>query len=276
MCTSYTLGSKCGKCSIYQLREFWPRGWRGWQQSFRVCSAFNTMAAAPSPRDIECYYRAALLGLRVLDAQRDGALRFSPDADSRWSTFRGDLHDADRVDLLLRDAAMASPAGFSPRLIFDQRGLPPDEPFGPDWPGPPAPLAAALLLHSPSSELIQDLPAFLTEVCRLWDLHPAAPDPEPLQAFGPATRVAVAGAGAVMALAQRCVARRDLDLADQALLCADEPGVRHLFGLALAWLRAPGAAQLLPPLTTAPPPHLMLVSSDASPASQQRAQSLMS
>ena len=49
------------------------------------------------------FYRAAALGLRALDG-RGVRRRFGEDADARWRQFRGELRDADRFDLLLRDA----------------------------------------------------------------------------------------------------------------------------------------------------------------------------
>ena len=86
-----------------------------------------------SPERRDAFYAAAVAGLRALDARERTARRFGPDADTRWSSFKGALTDADRIDLLLRDAAVTWGAAFSASEVFDLFGLAPDEPFGPDW-----------------------------------------------------------------------------------------------------------------------------------------------
>lgn len=221
-------------------------------------------AAAPSPKDIDSYYRAAFVGLLALDA---GAGRFGAAADHHWERFRGELRPADRIDLLLRDLAMDHPAAFAPRELFSIPGLPPDEPFGPDWPGPSARLAEELLrtttIGPPSGH------ALLQHVADLWSLTPAPPDPSLLARVQPATRIHAAGAGAVLALYTLCAERRELDLADQTLLCADHPGTRQLFGLARALLAGTRPARVVPSgAAIAEPATLVLISPDASPEEQ--------
>ena len=47
---------------------------------------------------IRAYYSAALAGLRFLEQRQPTGRRFGPDADARWTNFRGDLATADRGD----------------------------------------------------------------------------------------------------------------------------------------------------------------------------------
>src|SRR4029077_19356030 len=103
------------------------------------------MSAPPNPLQVERFYRAAVLGLATLEARSASPHRFGPDADARWSSFRGGLQDWHRIDILVRDAAVRSPTGFAPGVVFDLPALADDEPCGPDWPGPVPGEAAGLL-----------------------------------------------------------------------------------------------------------------------------------
>ncbi len=66
----------------------------------------------------ESFYAAALAGLRALDGRERRPRRFGPDADARWQNFCGHLSLAERVDLLIRDAAVTWQAAFSPAIVF--------------------------------------------------------------------------------------------------------------------------------------------------------------
>lgn len=200
-----------------------------------VCCA-PRMSATVRTEDVDRFYRAAVGGLAVLEARGASARRFGPDADARWNAFRGGLQDWHRIDLLVRDAAVRNPAGFAPRVVFDLLGLADDEPCGPEWPGP-TPLEAATLLRAavPSSPRL-DLGAALVQAAAAWAINPERSVPAATEGIQPATRLLVAGASAVLALATAFEGRPELDLADQAVLLADDPGTRQLFGLALAFL----------------------------------------
>jgi len=188
----------------------------------------------PKTEDVVHFYRAAALGLAVLEARSGGARRFGANADARWNAFRGGLGDWDRLELLVRDAAVRSPAGFAPRMVFDLAALADDEPCGPDWPGPPASDAAALLRAAASNP--GELAPALDAVATTWGLSPRLLPERASEAIQPATRLLLTGAGAVISVAKAFWGRPELDLSDQAVLVADDPGTRQLFGLALAFL----------------------------------------
>jgi hypothetical protein len=175
--------------------------------------------------------------------------RFGEDADARWKAFRGGLQDWHRLDILVRDAAVRSPAGFAPRIVFDLPALADDEPCGPDWPGPAPAETSALLLGASSSP--RDLSAALDAAAAAWGLAPQPLPPTETAEIKPATRLLIAGTGAVLSVAAACAGNRDLDLGDQAALNADDPGTRQIFGLALAMLDSRRPPRLARSLTTA-------------------------
>ena len=186
-----------------------------------------------------------MLGLAMLEAragqgQQGGGRRFGPDADARWRAFRGGLQDWHRIDVLVRDAAVRNPAGFAPRVIFDLPALADDEPCGPDWPGV-EPVEAAGLLRQAGEGPPRDALTALEAAATAWGLRPARPPVTATADIRPATRLVLAGAGAVLAVAAAFAGRPELDLADQAVLVADDPGTRQLFGLALASLNSLGS-----------------------------------
>ena len=128
------------------------------------------MTLPVSGPEIDRFYRAAVLGLGLLEARSETARRFGPDADARWKAFRGGLQDWDRVELLVRDASVRNPAGFAPRVVFGLAALADDEPCGPDWPGPP-PTEASTLLRSVASAP-RELGPILEVVEAAWGLSP--------------------------------------------------------------------------------------------------------
>lgn len=218
------------------------------------------------------FYDAASLGLRALEARPGGPRRFGAEADSRWSLFKGELGDADRLDFYLRDAATPHPAAFAPRVVFALEGLTADEPFGPAWEVPDLGAVHGWL----RAEAPADLPALLAAVARAWRLTPAPRDAAALSSLTPADRFAVAGAGAIIAAACSFDGRQGYDLADQAVLITDRPGERQLFGIAAACLGASRGLRILAPAAAVPGPDLptlraAFVSDDASPASRAAA-----
>jgi hypothetical protein len=65
------------------------------------------------------------------------------------------------------------------------------------------------------------------------------------------TKILLAGAGAVMSAAAMFASRPELDLADQSVLLADDPGTRQLFGLALAYFSSSRPARIVRLATSA-------------------------
>jgi len=192
------------------------------------------MPPAIDPSQVDRFYFAAMLGLGALEARSAVPRRFGPDADARWNAFRGGLQDWHRIELLVRDAAVRNPAGFAPRSVFDLPALAEDEPCGPDWPGP-SPTAAAGLLRTAQAEGPDPIAA-LNAAAEGWTLCPGRLPATATAGIEPATRLLVAGGGAVLAVASAFMGRPELDLADQSVLLADDPGTRQLFGLAVAFL----------------------------------------
>ncbi len=195
------------------------------------------MSTAVSSAQRSRFYQAALLGLRALDEAERTGRRFGADADARWNGFRGHLGTAERLDLVLRDAAVKWASAFSPALVFRLPGLAADEPFGPDWP--------ALREH---------------EAARLWADHsrPVAIQAAAealgvgltamvLPAISPSTRLLVAGGAAIASLAYHFQQHSDLSWSDQVLVVAEQPRLRHLAGLMAPLLYAAGPSRLVLP-----------------------------
>lgn len=122
----------------------------------------------PDPRSRRLYYTAALTGLRFVD-RRGGQRHFGADADGRWQQLAGDLHLADRIDLLLRDADAQWPGAFGARSVFDLPEVAEDDAFGADW----LPLEdqdAADLWHEITTQApADDLPALIRRFFAAWD-----------------------------------------------------------------------------------------------------------
>ncbi|WP_104981129.1 hypothetical protein [Sorangium cellulosum] len=205
----------------------------------------------PSAEAIDSYYRAAALGLRLLEAREARGRRFGEAAAATWRALGGELEDRDRLDLLLRDAAVSNPLAFSARGVFDLTWLTDDEPFGPSFPQASAGLAAALLREATASPLAATDPqAVLGAAADAWRLAPLAPEPalaDRLQRVVPATRIVASGARAVAMLAAHANARSDLDLGEQVLLVTDTPAERQMFGFALLLTPSRGRPRVISP-----------------------------
>lgn len=203
-----------------------------------------------APADVVAYYRATMLGLRLLEGREGRGQRFGDAAHARWRSFAGSLGERDRLELLLRAASVTAPLAFAPRSVFALEGLTDDEPFGPRWPGPPRGLAAELL-QAASRPLDTSAPReSLDQVLSLWG-HPCfAVSPAlttQLERLSPATKVVVAGAQAIVTLALAAQGRTDLDLATQAILVSERPSERQLWGIALVVLQSRSRGRTLAP-----------------------------
>jgi hypothetical protein len=218
------------------------------------------------------FYRAAHLGLRVLDG-RGVRRRFGAEADGRWQQFRGDMTNADRLDLLIKDAATIAPLAFAPRDVFALPGLSTEDPFGTQWPGARPGLGGALFRED--TDAPADAVAAFDAAVTLWGQRLDAFDAATLPRILPSTRLVVGGLAALRAVVAHFAAHRgSLDLADQVLLVADRPVERQLFGLATVFLATPGKARAVTPEVDVVKVRAMgvarldarVISDDASPA----------
>jgi hypothetical protein len=187
------------------------------------------------------FYRAAVLGLRALDARETTARRFGPDAEGRWAQFAGALGAGDRLDILLRDAAGTWGAAFSPSECFELFGLAEDEPFGPDWDGIEGAAAKRLLTDASTA-------ATLDEVARALGVKPTPVAVPPLVA---STKLIVAGGAAILAVAHAFEDHPALSWTDQVMVVAAQPTFRQLAGLSAVLLGARSRTALVRPTGSA-------------------------
>lgn len=169
----------------------------------------------------DAFYAAAVAGLRMLDSRERTARRFGADADARWTAFKGGLSDADRIDVMLRDAAVTWGAAFSPVEAFNLFGVALDEPFGPDW-KPLGTVAAKKHLGQQVGS------AGIGEIASLLGVPGHAVT---VPVVTPSTRLAVAGGAALVAVARVFAGRSELSWSDQVLAIASSPAHRQLAGL---------------------------------------------
>lgn len=185
----------------------------------------------PTESQTDAFYRSAALGLVWLDARESTARRFGPVADAAWRTFAGHpsaLSELDRVELLLRDAAMLHPDAFGARAVFALEGTTDDEPFG-QWLSAPSYGLASQILKSPPAPSTS-MRALLEAGARAWSLT-LDPDVQ-APSIGPTSRVLCVGASAFVALAAQFEGDRALALHEQVLVLTSSPAVRQLVGLA--------------------------------------------
>lgn len=180
--------------------------------------------------DVRAYYTAALAGLRYVEGRRPTGRRFGAEADARWSSFRGDLTAADRMDLLLRDADAEWPSAFGARTTFDERAVAEDDAFGAGWPGL-APVEAEDVWRTGSLvEPEANLDALFLEWSRAWEIPLSTFDVGPLST----TSLVVAGPSAIAAIIRGFVGRSDLSLSEQVTFVASSAAHRQLAALSTA------------------------------------------
>lgn len=224
------------------------------------------MTAWAQPTSQESFYRAALVGLRVLEEREGSQRRFGAEADARWRAFAGHLGPPERLNLLLRDAATIWGAAFSPAVVFRLQGLTDDEPFGPDWRSLDDHRARRVWRQSEATSPDGMLAAF-DEAAAAWGLHCTGarlrvlrrPPAGPLEGvaarralssgeiLSSTTHVLVVGVPALRAVAAAFAGRDDLRWTEQVRAAAAKPGPRHLAGLTAVLLASPGPTALLTP-----------------------------
>lgn len=171
------------------------------------------------PRSRRLYYTAAFAGLRFVD-QRAGQRRFGPDADARWGQFAGDLHLADRLDLMVRDADAQWPGAFGARTVFDLPEVAEDDAFGADWPPPDDQDALDLWTDLTRSPPAVDLPPLVRQLFATWDTPFT---PLALPELTPTSRWLLFTPDAVGSALLAFAVGRDLAWSDQVVVVAHSP-----------------------------------------------------
>ena len=195
------------------------------------------MSSSASREQRRAFYRAALQTLRTLDTAESTPRRFGPAADARWEGFCGHLGTAERIDLLIRDAAVTWGTGFSAALVFSLPGLASDEPFGPDWEALPEPQAKRLW-----GEVIA--PGTVGAVA---DGLGVERGDVALPAITASTRLIVTGGAAIVAAGERFAGHRELSWSDQVLVVADSAAACQLAGLVAPLILASGPTVVVRP-----------------------------
>jgi hypothetical protein len=197
----------------------------------------HSASVSVAVNDRHLFYTAAIAGLRALDRREGGARRFGPEADSRWSGFKGSLTDADRIDLLLRDAAVTWGVAFSPASAFGLFGLAPDEPFGPDWHSLSAGAARRALTDTAAVQSPDELGALMGVTGHAVQLP----------AISVSTRLIVAGGAGLVTVAAAFAQRSELSWSDQVLALATSGVHRQLAGLLAIFAGSIGPTRLTRP-----------------------------
>ncbi|MAT26113.1 MAG: hypothetical protein CMN31_10625 [Sandaracinus sp.] len=207
------------------------------------------------------YYEAALSALAYIEGRQPTGRRFGAEADARWSSFKGDLTTADRIDLLIRDADAQWPAAFGARTVFAKRAVAEDEPFGADW-EPLDPVEAEEMWRARAQAESPASPRQTLEAtAAAWDLNLTPFDPGTI---GAAEKLVVAGPSAIAAAIVAFHEGSDLDWIDQVTVVATPPAHRQLAAHAGALLNATKPARIFTAeLATAKPGARLLLSDDA-------------
>jgi hypothetical protein len=233
------------------------------------------MPPSHSANEVTAYYSSALAALRYLEHVRPTGRRFGADADARWSSFRGDLTTADRIDLLIRDADAQWPEAFGARAVFAKRAVAEDEPFGADWISLD-PVDAEELWRA---TLKLDAPGHPAEVLRsvaaAWGHHLVDVG---LDSIAATDKIVAAGPSAILALLEAFGTSADVDWSAQMIVVATPPAHRQLAALAGALLGITKATRIVAADSTqkAVASARLVTSADAAPEDAARARELAS
>jgi hypothetical protein len=223
------------------------------------------------------YTEGALRLLQYVESRRPSGRRFGADADARWTSFRGDLETADRIELLIRDADSEWPGAFGARTVYGMSAVPEDEPFGSQWAGLD-PIEAEELWRRAKASPPPTSPAdALQSIAAAWRL-PLAPCA--VGAVGPNDRLVVVGPSAIVATILAFAAGADLDWAEQVTVVAGTPAHRQLAVAATALLNTKAATRVLIPADAASGAisagtARLIASPDADPTDQAAAHALV-
>lgn len=185
----------------------------------RVRCVICSRPVTPDPRSRRLFYTAALTGLRFVD-RRTGQRRFGEDADARWLPFAGDLHLADRLDLLLRDADAQWPGAFGARTVFDLPEVAEDDAFGADWQPLDDEDARELWRDITAQPPPDDLAALVRRLFGVWE---TPFEPVPLPELTPTSRWLLFTPDAVASALLAFAAGSDLAWSDQVVIAVHSP-----------------------------------------------------
>lgn len=220
------------------------------------------------------YYEAALSALHYLEHKAPTGRRFGQDADLRWGAFKGHLQDVDRLELLVRDADAQWPGSMGARRVFNRKGVAEDDAFGTEWESLDAVAGAELWRAAVTTPAAENLGAALSRIADAWGL---SLEPHSHTDVSPSSRMVVAGASAIAALAQVFDGRSDLDWGDQVAVVATDPGVRQLAAFCGAALNVTNKTPTLLAADERGPSlagYTLVTSPDAAPTDASWAQTL--
>ncbi|MBO6936771.1 MAG: hypothetical protein JJ863_17510 [Deltaproteobacteria bacterium] len=218
------------------------------------------------------YYEAALTALAYVERRQPSGRRFGPEADARWTSFKGDLTTADRIDLLIRDADAQWPSAFGARTVFGKHSVAEDEPFGADWEPLDAVTAEEMWRARNEAPTPVTSKESLEATAAAWEVSLTPFDPGTIEA---AEKLVVAGPSAVAATIAAFEAGSDLDWVDQVTVVATPPAHRQLAALAGAVLSATKPARIFTAkLADAKPGARLLLSDDATEEDAAKAEEL--
>lgn len=192
-----------------------------------------------TPDTARSFYRTALLALLAQEQHDPTSRRFGADADAAWSIFQGHLDASDRVDMLLRDAAVKHPAAFAPRTVFSgdpalsagylTTDLPEDEPFGPNWLSPYGPDTGRQLWTEVLGWQSEPMEQLWKRVLTAWGIaeDESAATPE----LDATSRLLVVGDPSIATLAKRFLNDTNLDWGRQVVAAASTPAGIQLSGV---------------------------------------------
>ncbi len=202
----------------------------------------------------ECdrYYDGAMVGLRALEARAGRCRRFGPDAKATWAAFTGTLlGPTDRVEPLLRDAAVGRGLAFDVRAIFGLPATAADDPFGTSW----RHQSGRSLLEAAGDPTFEAAPAALGLRLARFDL----PD------LSATSRLVIQGPSAMAATMRTFPANAALGWDRQVTVVADAPAHSQLAGLCALFAAADAPTRVVRSDDTLPP-GTRLASSYAEPA----------
>lgn len=221
------------------------------------------------------YLEGALRLLQYVETRRPTGRRFGPDADARWTSFRGDLETIDRIELMIRDADAEWPGGFGARNVYALPGVAEDEPFGSQWEGVDPVAAEELWRWLKAEPAPTTAAATCKAIAATWGLTITNHRLDPI---APTDHLVVVGASAIIATIEAFAAGSALDWSEQVVVVASAPAARQLAAAATALLNAARPTRIFSPTDTAPVLERgtrLVASSDADPADRKAAESLL-